>query len=192
MAQSGVGRRVALFWVVLLLALTIATGAAASAGSWAQVFPATSPSVRVNFGMASDGSGEVVLFGGFDNFPVGNLGDTWIWDGADWDQAAPAASPPARSGPAMAGDGRGNVILFGGSGSTGQDGRKRFLGALAARVPSPRANSSLGVRMRLDGRGPASVPPRTRATRGAWIRRTVVIWAIEATRWRASPCVNSW
>src|SRR5438876_12368524 len=101
MVQLLVGRKVALCSAAVLTALAISAGAVASAGSWTLASPAASPQQRVNFGMAREGSGEVVLFGGFD-FPVGNLGDTWIWDGSNWGEASPSASPSARSGPAMA------------------------------------------------------------------------------------------
>jgi hypothetical protein len=65
--------------------------------------------------MATDGSGNVVLFGGSSG--SGYLADTWIWDGSSWKQAAPAVSPSARTNAAMAADANGNIVLFGGNGS---------------------------------------------------------------------------
>lgn len=84
--------------------------------TWAQVFPGTSPWARCYHSMAFDESiGKTVLFGGFNS--SGNLGDTWVYDGAagSWIQMFPAISPDARCQHAMAYDtGNHRTVLFGG------------------------------------------------------------------------------
>ncbi|MGB9236032.1 MAG: kelch repeat-containing protein [Terriglobales bacterium] len=83
--------------------------------NWLQDSPGYSPLARVSSTMAYDAAqGNVVLFGG-DNGAVGDLNDTWVWDGTNWTQASPAANPPARASHGMAYDAaQGNVVLFGG------------------------------------------------------------------------------
>ncbi len=76
---------------------------------WTQVHPQTSPSPRFNHAMATDASGNIVLFGG-----VGHLDDTWIFDGANWTQQHPQTSPPGRGSHAMAADLSGTIVLFSG------------------------------------------------------------------------------
>jgi Protein of unknown function (DUF4232) len=61
-----------------------------------------------------DAHGQVVLFGGSDG--VGELADTWLWDGHGWSEAHPAVVPPARERAAMAYDPKTKeVVLFGGT-----------------------------------------------------------------------------
>src|SRR5438093_5651976 len=84
--------------------------------NWAQKFPASSPSPRLQSAMAYDvAHQQVVLFGGSPGSPTG-LADTWVWDGVNWTQKFPATSPPGRSGHALAYDtARGQTVLFGSS-----------------------------------------------------------------------------
>ena len=82
-----------------------------------------SPPARNLATMADDpamgANGEVVLFGGSDVPGVGNLADTWAWNGTAWAQLSPAASPPARCTAGMAYDtGTGQMLLFGGYSTT--------------------------------------------------------------------------
>ena len=60
--------------------------------------------------------GQMLLFGG--NTAIGSVGqlqDTWLWDGNDWIQRFPATKPATRHGAAMMADpARSNVVLFGG------------------------------------------------------------------------------
>ena len=81
-----VSRRVALVSVGVLALLVTTVTAAASTGSWTQVSPATSPSARYSEAMATDPSGNAVLFGG--NGATLALGDTWLWNGTSWSHPA--------------------------------------------------------------------------------------------------------
>ena len=83
-------------------------------GGWFPMSPATSPPERSNSGLVSDGTGNMVLFGGTTS--TGNfLNDTWTWDGTTWTQQSPPVSPSPRSQMAMAYDpATSSVVLFGG------------------------------------------------------------------------------
>jgi hypothetical protein len=87
--------------------------------NWVQLYPATSPSPRVNAAMAYDEMNKyVVMFGGLQGAPGTGatvLGDTWLWDGSSWARQKPVASPSARWGAMTAYDAaRGQVVLYGG------------------------------------------------------------------------------
>src|ERR1043166_4143345 len=90
---------------VLIISLSVACGAAASAQqpTWTNVTPGATP--RANHAMAFDsGRGVTVLFGGND---AGVLSDTCEWNGTSWTQRNTPA-PTAREWHAMAYDsGRG-------------------------------------------------------------------------------------
>ncbi|MFN0245520.1 MAG: hypothetical protein ACKV2T_01345 [Kofleriaceae bacterium] len=63
---------------------------------WRELSPATSPSPRSNFAMATDPvRGQIVLFGGFTY--LANYNDTWVWDGDTW-VARPQAGPVPPTG----------------------------------------------------------------------------------------------
>jgi hypothetical protein len=66
--------------------------------------------------MAHDpGTGQLVLFGGYDQSNGAELNDTWTWNGSTWTPLTPATSPPARDSASMAYDpGTGQLVLFGG------------------------------------------------------------------------------
>jgi len=83
--------------------------------TWAQRFPATSPSGREETAMADDAAGgDVMLFGGTNQ--SGLLGDTWLWSGTTWTEERPSASPPARYSMSLAEDtANDQVVLFGGT-----------------------------------------------------------------------------
>jgi hypothetical protein len=100
--------------LVILSAPTTLTANFATSLKWVPVFPATSPSTRLNSEMAYDSTrGVIVMFGG-----VGSQGvtsDTWEWNGTTWNLRTPPASPPARYYGALAYDPiRHQTILFGG------------------------------------------------------------------------------
>jgi hypothetical protein len=69
---------------------------------WTRLSPPHSPSPRASLGMAGDThEAGTVLFGGYNGFAGGELGDTWTWDGADWTLVLagsislhPASGPP--------------------------------------------------------------------------------------------------
>ncbi len=84
--------------------------------NWSQQSLAASPEARSDATMVYDSvHQQVVLFGGFNEFPLVNLGDTWLWQGTSWTQQTPANSPSARSGHAMAYDvAHQQAVLFGG------------------------------------------------------------------------------
>jgi hypothetical protein len=82
--------------------------------TWTQMTPTSSPSARRTV-LATDPAGNVMLFGGTGS--TGNLGDTWVWNGANWYQQSPAVSPSARDLHNVAFDSDiGVVVLFGGTG----------------------------------------------------------------------------
>jgi phage tail-like protein len=88
---------------------------------WTQVFPAKSPSARVNHAMAYDSqTSTVIMFGGNAGVPPGGLlSDTWSWNGTTWTQLSPSTTPPARGWHAMAQDPTLGVMMFGGLTSGG-------------------------------------------------------------------------
>ena len=67
---------------------------------WVQKEPAISPPFRFGATMAFDGGTKnVVLYVGYQfEGPGGELGDTWIWDGAAWTKDASSASPAPMPG----------------------------------------------------------------------------------------------
>jgi hypothetical protein len=76
------------------------------------------PPRRSEMGLATDATGAVIVFGGWNGF--GNLGDTWVWNNGVWTERAPSISPPARSLAAMAFDSATNrTVMFGGFNSAG-------------------------------------------------------------------------
>ncbi len=87
--------------------------------NWAQLTPATSPSVRDGATIAYDpamNGGELVLFGGYNGTTT--LSDTWAWTGSNWAFQSPATVPPARQLAAMAYDtATSQLLLFGGNSS---------------------------------------------------------------------------
>jgi hypothetical protein len=80
-----------------------------------------SPSARRDPSMAFDpATGQMVLFGGFDQAAPAFLGDTWSWNGSAWVQLSPAGTPSPRLDASMAYDpATGQLLLFGGYGTDG-------------------------------------------------------------------------
>lgn len=97
--------------------LIVTVSALAQGPTWSS--PSVVPEGRSRHAMAYDAArGRTVLFGGW-RTGVGNLGDTWEWDGSGWIRHTPAQSPPARSFHMMAFDqARGVTVLFGGIGTS--------------------------------------------------------------------------
>ena len=89
----------------------------ASAQTWTRSSPVNAPVPRSQHAMAYDAArGQAVLFGGYDDIDTLNLGDTWVWDGANWTQKNPVNSPAPRLGAAMSYDAaHAQVVLFGGT-----------------------------------------------------------------------------
>jgi len=85
--------------------------------NWVQKTPALLPSARYANALAYDTHRQtVLLFGGQtgNDFGVGQLGDTWEWDGTNW-VALPVPGPSARTFVKMAYDQRRRkLVLFGG------------------------------------------------------------------------------
>ena len=96
--------------------------------TWAERFPASSPSPRGTTVTYDAATKQVMLFGG--QGPAGFLNDTWTWDGITWSQQFPAASPSPRTNNALAYDAStGQVVLFGGIFVPGEtNGDKSFSG----------------------------------------------------------------
>lgn len=101
-----------------ILPLAVLTLSALAQGpTWSS--PSVRPDARSRHAMAYDSArGRTVLFGGYRQ-GVGNLADTWEWDGHGWIRFTPPVSPPARSMHMMAFDSaRGVTVLFGGIGAS--------------------------------------------------------------------------
>ena len=84
---------------------------------WTKQSPSASPTGRYFATMASDSSGNIVLFGGEDF--SGPRNDTWVWNGTNWSQKSPGTVPPARFLSMMSTDPAGHVVMFGGEGDSG-------------------------------------------------------------------------
>ena len=85
---------------------------------WMLLKTKTAPSARKGPAMATEPSGDVLMFGGFDgrNRP---FGDTWRFDGKDWAKLQPKNSPPASGPSGMTLDTvRQRIVLFDGRGGT--------------------------------------------------------------------------
>ena len=83
-----------------------------ASGSWDEISVSTAPSKRISFAMADDGTGDIVLFGGYDGVNV--FDDTWIFSGNDWSQVECSTHPSMRMGTASAKLSADKIILFGG------------------------------------------------------------------------------
>lgn len=87
---------------------------------WNDLTPADTsvnyPPARFEFSMVYIGDGEVLLYGGWNDY--GPLYDTWIWNGTDWREATPADpndSPTVGWRTSLAYDMKNDeVVLFGG------------------------------------------------------------------------------
>jgi hypothetical protein len=87
--------------------------------AWTEQHPQLSPPARYTASMAYDATTkDIVVVGGIGNVSssqIGNLGDTWTWNGTTWTEQHPAVSPPPRRGSSLAYDAASRqVILFGG------------------------------------------------------------------------------
>ncbi len=85
--------------------------------TWTKQHPTQNPPSRILAQMAYDAAThQVVLFGGFRaGGSVGELDDTWTWDGTTWTKQHPAQSPPPLAGASIAYDAAMHqVVLFGG------------------------------------------------------------------------------
>lgn len=116
--------------------------------TWTELFPAAAPPARHYHVMATDGSGDVVLFAGLSTYTPGPLGDTWVWNGSTWTPKSPTVAPPNRTGHAMAADKNDSVVLFGGSGAsvlgdTWLWGGGTWTEKFPASSPSPRENHAV-------------------------------------------------
>ena len=67
--------------------------------SWHRLNPEVSPPARAFAGLASDGSGGLILFGGGAANADQVRNDTWRWDGTNWTQLHPAHPGPTLSTP---------------------------------------------------------------------------------------------
>jgi len=66
--------------------------------SWSQLNPVPSPGARAFAGMAADGAGGIILFGGGADNADQPRNDTWRWDGHTWTLLHPAHPGPMLSG----------------------------------------------------------------------------------------------
>jgi len=88
--------------------------------SWHQIHPSPSPGDRNRFGMAYDPkANSTILFGGYDPFTVGIMGDTWELSSGKWTELYPTTSPSTRCNFVMVYDPvLGGILLYGGYGYT--------------------------------------------------------------------------
>ena len=77
---------------------------------------ASNPSTRTGHEMADEGSGKILMFGGYTG---SYINETWEWNGSAWSQKSPGASPAGRRDFGMASEGNGKILIFGGQGSAG-------------------------------------------------------------------------
>ena len=93
----------------------------ASADTWTQMSPATSPSSRFAHAMVYLGSGQVLLFGGFVSGSPYYSNETWLYDlnTNTWTKKNPATAPAGREYHKMAYIGGNQLLLFGGMGFSG-------------------------------------------------------------------------
>jgi len=81
--------------------------------SWRFLNVSTSPPVRAYMGMAGDGEGRILMFGGEDS--SGYRNDTWIFENNNWTEISPSISPSNRTGAGLIFNKKAGVfILFGG------------------------------------------------------------------------------
>ncbi|MBI5851751.1 MAG: hypothetical protein HZB39_12105 [Planctomycetes bacterium] len=102
--------------VVLAAASSLALVASASTQTnWEQRSTQATPAARTFHVLVHDPArGKTVMFGGH-SLAVGNLGDTWEWDGTQWLERFPLHSPsPRHNAMACFDETRGAVIMFGG------------------------------------------------------------------------------
>lgn len=118
---KGIGAGVAaggLAWTapqVLTARAAFAAGSDPSGADWTLRSPAgTLPPARHSHVMANDGDGNVLLFGGWDTF---YMGDTWIWNGTAWVEQHPETVAAPIEDAAMATDPTGGAVRFGGGNS---------------------------------------------------------------------------
>ena len=88
----------------------------------------------------------VVLFGGWGS--SGNMGDTWLWNGANWTKPNLTTIPPARHMAAMTSF-RIGVLLFGGDGG-GSDTWEWSVGKWNLRKPTTNPGARSGHSMAYD------------------------------------------
>lgn len=83
---------------------------------WTQVLPTTSPSPRWAHGLVYDPVAQkTVLFGGLTGSSMGELNDTWTWDGTQWVELFPLTRPSPRDAFGMTWDNANQrVVLAGG------------------------------------------------------------------------------
>jgi hypothetical protein len=106
---------------ILGFASVAAAAVPATAFEWAELSPATNPPPRVAPTGAYDAAtGQIVLFGGFEQPGAFWIDETWTWEGSDWTKQEPAHSPPGLVDASSAYDAAdGEVVLFGGAGMSG-------------------------------------------------------------------------
>jgi len=95
---------------------------------WQYCTVTSSPSARVRHAIASDGNGNVILFGG--DSGAGTLNDTWKFNPSNgtWSQLTPADAPYARDSHRMVWCwGQGIIIMVGCDGETGPYGNQTWV-----------------------------------------------------------------
>jgi hypothetical protein len=86
---------------------------------WTEQHPPLSPTARYRAQMAYDATNKVVVLiggiGDISSHQIGDLGDTWTWNGMTWTEQHPVVNPPPRHGASLAYDASSRqVVLFGG------------------------------------------------------------------------------
>jgi len=81
--------------------------------SWKLLNPSVKPSQRAYMGMAGDGKGKILMYGGEDN--VSYKSDTWIFENSNWQAKSPSSPPSKRTGVALCYNEKGNsFVMFSG------------------------------------------------------------------------------
>ena len=101
-------------YVAMWASLALFPNVVSAQAVWTLLSPANMPMARTGAAYASDAT-SFYVFGGGDNV-VGQVADTWRFDGNDWTDVTSGFSPPARYRHAMAYNfSTAKVVMFGGS-----------------------------------------------------------------------------
>ena len=138
------------------------------------------PRAVSHHGMAWDGSGRIVLFGGQ---RTGLVDECWVWEAGVWSECSPGPRPPARRQPAITTALEGGVLVAGGDGSAPDDVWRWRDGAwsLLPLAKTPRS-SALAL---------ATEPRNARVIATSLEAETVFTWQLRDETWSAIEATMS-